>query len=180
MTAREPIEAKKIDIYDLEPFPWSRVREQLEAGSLPQGPERANDRTFWLATVRPDGRPHSTAFGGMWLDDRVYLVSGPETRKSRNLSANPACVVTVSLDDVDLVLEGSARRTTEPATLERVAGAYRDQAWPVEVDGDAFTAPYSAPSAGPAPWYLYEIVPVTAFGVSTTEPGGAMRWRFAD
>jgi hypothetical protein len=48
------------------------------------------------------------------------------------------------------------------------------------VSGDAFTAPYSAPSAGPPPWFLYEVVPITAFGVATTEPGGAMRWRFTD
>jgi hypothetical protein len=178
MSKREPVEATRIDTYDLDPIPWSRPRGQLEAAAKQQTSGREGDRTFWLATVRPDGRPHATAFGGLWVDDRVYLVSGPGTRKSRNLAVNPACVVTVSLDDVDLVIEGSARRVTDPATLERLAGQYRDQGWPVEASGDAFTAPYSAPSAGPPPWYLYEIVPVTAFGVATTEPGGAMRWRF--
>ena len=178
MSKREPTDATRIDTYDLDSIPWSRPRAQLEAGSNQQGSGRANDRTFWLATVRPDGRPHATAFGGLWLDDRVYLVSGPGTRKSRNLAANPACVVTVSLDDIDLVIEGQAARVTDPATLERLAGAYRDQGWPAEVSGDAFVAPYSAPSAGPPPWFLYEIVPVTVFGVATTEPGGAMRWRF--
>jgi hypothetical protein len=35
-----------------------------------------------------------------------------------------------------------------------------------------------APSAGPPPWYLYEITPRTAFGVATVEPNGATRWRF--
>jgi hypothetical protein len=180
MSTRDPIESTRIDTYDLEPISWSRARDQLEAGSERSGSGRDTDRTFWLATVRPDGRPHATAFGGMWVDDRVYLVSGPGTRKSRNLAANPACVVTISLDDLDLVIEGSARRVTDSATLEKLAGRYRDQGWPAEVEGDAFTAPYSAPSAGPPPWFLYEIVPVTAFGVATTEPGGAMRWRFAD
>jgi hypothetical protein len=178
MTVREPIEQATIDIYDLEPIPWSRPRDQLVAGSKPDGSGRDAGRTFWLATVRPDGRPHATAFGGLWADDRVYLVSGPGTRKSRNLAANPSCVVTVSLDDIDLVIEGTARRVTDPATLERLASLYRDQGWPAEVSGDTFTAPYSAPSAGPPPWFLYEIEPVTAFGVATTEPGGAMRWRF--
>jgi len=178
MSKREPIEATRIDTYDLDPMPWSRPRDQLEAGSRPEGSGRDGDRTFWIATVRPDGRPHATAFGGIWADDRVYLVSGPGTRKSRNLALNPACVVTVSLDDIDLVIEGLAARVTDPATLERLAAMYRDQGWPAEVAGDAFTAPYSAPSAGPPPWFLYEIVPVTAFGVSTVEPGGAMRWRF--
>ena len=179
MTAREPIESTRIDTYDLEPFPWSRVRDQLERGSRPSDAGGDVERSFWLATVRPDGRPHATGFGGIWADDKVYLVSGPGTRKSRNLAANPACVVTVSLDDVDLVIEGTASRITDPAELEKVAAMYRAQGWPAEVAGDAFTAPYSAPSAGPPPWYVYEIVPETAFGVGTTEPGGAMRWRFA-
>jgi hypothetical protein len=40
-------------------------------------------------------------------------------------------------------------------------------------------APYSAPSAGPAPWDLYELTPAKAIGVATGEPFGATRWRFA-
>jgi hypothetical protein len=31
---------------------------------------------------------------------------------------------------------------------------YREGGWPAEAEGDAFTAPYSAPSAGPPPWHL--------------------------
>jgi hypothetical protein len=38
--------------------------------------------------------------------------------------------------------------------------------------------PYSAPSAGPPPWDLYEFTPTTAFGVATAEPHGATRWHF--
>ena len=178
MATREPTEQATIDIYDLEPIPWSRPRDQLMAGSKREGSGRDTGRTYWLATVRPDGRPHATAVGALWEDDRVYFTSGPGTRKSRNLAADPRCTITVSLDDVDLVIEGSARRVTDPATLEKLAALFRDQGWPAEVSGDALTAPYSAPSAGPAPWYLYEVEPVTAFGVATTEPGGAMRWRF--
>jgi hypothetical protein len=49
-----------------------------------------------------------------------------------------------------------------------------------EVDGDAFTAPYSAPSAGPPPWDLYRFVYSTVVGLSTAEPNGATRWRFAE
>jgi len=47
-----------------------------------------------------------------------------------------------------------------------------------QVEGDAFTAPYSAPSAGPPPWHLYRFTFHTAFGVASEEPRGATRWRF--
>jgi hypothetical protein len=147
MAVREPTEQATIDIYDLDPIPWSRPRDQLVAGSTREGSGRDTGRTYWLATVRPDGRPHATAVGALWEDDRVYFTSGPGTRKSRNLAADPRCTITVSLDDIDLVIEGSARRVTDPATLEKLASLYRDQGWPAEVSGDALSAPYSAPSA---------------------------------
>ena len=48
----------------------------------------------------------------------------------------------------------------------------------MQVEGDAFTAPYSAPSAGPPPWHLYRCTFHTAIGNATAEPHGATRWRF--
>jgi len=41
-----------------------------------------------------------------------------------------------------------------------------------------FTHEYSAPSAGPPPWYVYEFVPDDAYAVATKAPGGATRWTF--
>ena len=49
---------------------------------------------------------------------------------------------------------------------------------PAEAEGDAFTAPFSAPSAGPPPWHLYYVTVRTAFGVASAEPHGATRRRF--
>jgi hypothetical protein len=81
---------------------------------------------------------------------------------------------------MDVILEGTAARVTDPQTLERVAALYRQVGWPAEADAGAqgFTAPYSAPSAGPPPWQLYRFVFHTAFGVAGAEPHGATRWRF--
>ena len=135
-------------------------------------------RAFFLGTVRPDGRPHSAAFGAAWHDGDVYFQSGPATRKARNVAANPACTISASLPGIDLVFEGEARRVVDTATLEAVAAVYREGGWGVEVDGDAFTAPYSAPSAGPPPWHLFRVEAHTVFGVATAEPHGATRWRF--
>ena len=41
-----------------------------------------------------------------------------------------------------------------------------------------FTHEFSAPSAGPPPWYVYEFAPEDAYAVMTKEPGGATRWTF--
>jgi len=69
---------------------------------------------------------------------------------------------------------------TDDATLQRVAARYAREGWPARVLDGAFTYDYSAPSAGPPPWYVYEVAPKTVFGVLGTEPGGATRWRFDD
>jgi hypothetical protein len=166
------MEQKNLDIYGDEPIPWSRPLEQLKAFQAGPG------TSIWLSTSSPDGRPHTAGVGAVWLDDRFYFTSGPGTRKSRNLAENPNCVFSLSLPDIDLVVEGTAARVTDEATLQRLAKVYNDQGWPASVKDGALTAEYSAPSAGPPPWYLYVVTPTVAFGVATAEPYGAMRWRF--
>ena len=169
------LETKNLaDLYRMDSIPWSRAREALENGDpLPHG-------TTFLATTRPDGRPHLAGVGAMWDDGKVYIVSGPETRKSRNLAENPNCAVAMCFDGMDLVIEGTAERVTDDAMLERVAKLYADSGWPARVEDGAFTYDYSAPSAGPPPWYVYAITPTQAFGVASAEPHGATRWRFTD
>src|SRR5437764_14660033 len=68
---------------------------------------------------------------------------------------------------------GEAAKVTDPATLEKVAGLYRELGWPARVEGSAFTAPYSAPSAGPPPWDLYRFTYTRVLGLSPPEPNGA-------
>jgi hypothetical protein len=160
---------KNLDIYGAAPLPWSRALKQLDAGAA---------ASYWLATTRPDGRPHVAAVGALWVDGKIYFVTGSRTRKGRNLAANPDCVISVSLTGIDLVVEGSAVRITDRPTLLRLADRYAAQGWPASVSGDALTAEYSAPSAGPPPWNLYVVRPTTAFGVASAEPSGAMRWQF--
>ena len=164
---------KNLDIYGDAPIPWSRARDELEGVST-------NDthKTYWLATVRPDGRPHVAGVGALWDDGKFYFTSGAGTRKSRNLAANPNCTISVTLPTLDLVVEGTTSRVTDQATLQRIAERYAAQGWPASASDDALTAAYSAPSAGPPPWNLYVVTPVTAVGVATAEPYGAMRWRF--
>lgn len=170
---REPREAANLaELYDEDPMPWSRVNDAIGSGSIPP------EVPCFLGTVRRDGRPHAAGVGVAHYDGDLYFTSGPGTRKSRNLSANPACTLSLRLEGVDVVFEGEARRVTDQQTLVRVASVFRDGGWPAEADGDAITAPYSAQSAGPPPWHLYRFTPRTAFGVGLRAPHGASRWRF--
>ena len=170
MPERAPVQTTNLDRYGNPALPWTRARDLLAAPS-------PTDR-FFLGTLGPDGRPHAAGVGALWSDGDIYVVSGPGTRKSRNLAAQPACTISAALRGIDLVFQGEATRVTDAPTLERVAALYRAHGWPAEVEGDAFTAPYSAPSAGPPPWHLYRFVFHTVFGVAGQEPNGATRWSF--
>jgi nitroimidazol reductase NimA-like FMN-containing flavoprotein (pyridoxamine 5'-phosphate oxidase superfamily) len=127
------VEEQNLDIYGHDPIPWSRASKQLAA----QAREEGKGRTCWLATTDQDGSPHLAAVGAIWVDDKFYFTSGPRLRKSRNLAANPRCAVSVSLDDIDVVVEGTARKVTDPSTLQRVANLYASLGWPARASGEA-------------------------------------------
>ena len=171
MTDLTPSETTNLDRYGDAALEWDRARDALASEPTP-------DITHFLGTCRPDGTPHAAGIGAQWLDGDLYFTSNPETRKSRDLAANPRCTISVRLPGIDLVLEGTATRVTDHETVASVAAGYRDGGWPAEVEGDAITAPFSAPSAGPPPWHVYRFVFHTVVGVATVEPNGATRWRF--
>lgn len=171
MAERAPAETANLSRYGDAELDWSRARDVLAAGPGP-------DVTHFLGTCQPGGRPHAAGIGAQWLDGDVYFTSSPAARKARDLAVNPLCTISARLPGIDLVLEGAAARVTDPGTLEQVAAGYRAGGWPAQVDGDAVTAPFSAPSAGPPPWHVYRFTVHTVVGVATSEPYGATRWRF--
>src|SRR5579859_2053776 len=67
-------------------LPWSHAVVRLERA-----------RYYWLATTRPDGRPHVTPVWGVWVDGAVYFDGPPSTTWGHNLKMNPA--LSIHLDD---------------------------------------------------------------------------------
>jgi len=163
--------------------PWAKARARLET------PEK--DRTYWLATVRPDGRPHVRPILGLWLDDAFYFVTGETSRKARNLHVNPRCVLTASslaLPALDVIIEGDASKVADHDKVQQVVDAYASKLhWPLTVRDGGVVGP-NAPTAGPPPYAVFELTPSTVLGlpgIAGTEAGeGAAgsfsptRWRF--
>ena len=179
MTHRDPELQTNLDGYNAPPISWERVRDRLE-GSITQAPDTGgpNRHTIWLGTVDPDGAPHVVPVGGFWNNESFYFTSGPGTRKSKNLAMNPACVMSVATEPFDITVEGSAARVTDRDDLERIATVARGDGWPARVENDALTAEFSAPSAGPPPWYLYRVTAERVYAFGTAEPYGATRFSF--
>jgi PPOX class probable F420-dependent enzyme len=168
-------------LYQAPLIEWDRITARLDRG-VTQAPETGGpDRhTCWLATVNRDGSPHVTGVGAIWVDGAFWFETGEGSRKGRNLARDPRCTLSVATHEFDLVVDGEAQQVRDRPVVARMAERWAAGGWPARVDetGEALTAEYSAPSAGPPPWYVYCITPRRATALLTVEPGGATRWDF--
>ena len=142
----EPKDVTTLDPGDTRVITWSRIRDLLTAPSPPDEP--GGYFPSYLSTVRPDGRPHTTGVGVRWYDGDLYFLSGAGSRKAKDLAANPASTIAAQVDGLDIVFDGSANPTTDPATMAAVGDLIRQSGWPVEVTANGFTAPFG-PSGDP-------------------------------
>ena len=91
-------------------LPWSWAEARLSAAMR-----------YWVATVWPDGRPHLTPVWGLWLDGLVWFSCASASRKARNLTANPRCVVSTADPGQPVVDRSNAKYSTSygPDMIER-------------------------------------------------------------
>jgi hypothetical protein len=169
------------DLYDLPLLAWEPIAGRLERGySMAPGTGGPDRHSTWLATINPDGSPHVTGIGAQWVDGTFWFETGETSRKGRNLARDPRCTLSVATHEFDLVLEGEAHKVTDPALVEAIANVFNEGGWPCRVDesGQALTADFSAPSAGPPPWHVYRVTPRAATALQVVEPNGATHWTF--
>ncbi|HVU65721.1 MAG TPA: TIGR03667 family PPOX class F420-dependent oxidoreductase [Ktedonobacteraceae bacterium] len=74
------------------------------------------DVVIWLATVRPDGRPHAVAVWFLWDGEAILIFSKPNQQKLVNIQNNP---------NVLLILDNS-NQGSDPITIEGKATLLAD------------------------------------------------------
>ena len=142
--------------------PWDVARERLA------NPE--HQWTNWLATMRPDDRPHVMPVIAVWVDDAFHFIAGEGTQKARNLAADDRCVIAIAsrtLPSMDIVVEGRAQPLSDENEVLRMADVFRSNNWPLDVRGTEVFGP-NAPTAGPPPYRIFRMVPTKAFGLPGT------------
>src|SRR5215472_6345529 len=109
-------------LYNLPLLDWPGIEARLGQGvSQAPGTGGPDRHTSWLATINPDGSPHVTGLGALWVDGTFWFETGEHTRKGRNLARDPRCTLSLATDDYDVVVEGEAHRVTDPATVASMA-----------------------------------------------------------
>src|SRR5436305_14409940 len=83
-------------------LPWSSAVAHLTAS-----------HDYWVATVRPDGRPHLMPVWGMWDDGVLWFSCSGRSRKTLNLRADPRCTISTDNALEPVVLEGVAEGETD-------------------------------------------------------------------
>jgi hypothetical protein len=133
---------------------WSWAEERLVAA-----------RNYWVCTTRSDGRPHAMPVWGLWHEGAFYFSSSPDSRKTRNLEANPA--VTVHLESGD-----------EAVIVNGVAGVESDGELLVQLGAD-YSRKYSFEVSFTGARPLNVVVPQVAYAwLERDFPGTATRFTF--
>src|SRR5258708_5385962 len=111
MPGKEPVSEQRFSADDMRPLTrWADAQRYLQEGN-----------TYWLATVRPDARPHVMPVLAVWVDGALHFCSGEASRKSQNLARNSLCVITVGKDVLDVVVEAEAVKVFDETRLQQVA-----------------------------------------------------------
>ena len=120
---------------------------------------------YVIVTVRPDGRPHAMGMHGLWHDDAYYFGTDSETRKAKNLAANPHCIVINENLNELVIVEGVA---------ERVASSRRPESL-----SDASKSKYGWPLPSREVGYVYKLVPRVEFAFPLKQIATAVtKWVF--
>lgn len=78
-------------------LPWTWAEQRLK-----------KSHNYWVTTVKPDGSPHTMVVWGLWQDGRFLFSTGSKSRKTRNLEANPKCIVCTEHAQEAIIVEGTA------------------------------------------------------------------------
>jgi hypothetical protein len=138
-------------------LPWRWARRRL-----------AKSHNYWIATARPNGRPHLMPVWGLWLDDAFYFSTGAKSRKARNLRRNARCVISTERGDEAVIVEGAAARLKPRAIPTTFAPAYKKKyGWDMSDNKEP----------------VYRLLPQKAFAFiehSDNFLNTATRWKFTE
>ncbi|HVE46734.1 MAG TPA: pyridoxamine 5'-phosphate oxidase family protein [Acidimicrobiales bacterium] len=143
---------------------WSDVEARL-VGS-PQ---------YWMATTRPDGRPHVVPRWGVWVDGRFWYDGAPTTVHVRNLASNSSCTLHLEDGQKAVIVEGVSAPAAPPGLdlgSRLATGFARKYAeWGYTPEPDAWE--------GPAAGGLVMFTPIKAIAWFDF-PHDVTRFRFTD
>ncbi len=142
-------------------LPWKWAEDRLK-----------KSHNYWIATTRPDGRPHLMVIWGLWIDGAFYFSTGSQSRKAHNLAKNPNCVVGTDRAEQAVVVEGIAEVEMSVPMRRKVLDLIESK---YDYDMSAFEEPVLSLKEP-----IFVVRPKVTFGLDEKKSLSAItRWRFA-
>jgi uncharacterized pyridoxamine 5'-phosphate oxidase family protein len=141
-------------------LPWKWAQDRLN-----------KSRQYWIATARPDGRPHVMVVWALWLDGVLYFSTGRQSRKAKNLAGNPHCTMCTQDAHEAVILEGKVETERNVDQIRRFIRLYEKKyKWPLgEMAGDLISLKDP----------VFYLRPAVGFGLAEkTFATSATRWIF--
>lgn len=79
-----------------ERLAWTDVERRL-----------VEEKVYWIASTRPDGRPHVVPRDGTWVEGGLYYGGSAETVHHKNVTRNPNVVVHIGDGQEAIIVEGA-------------------------------------------------------------------------
>ena len=90
-----------------------------------------SEQNIWIATVRPDGRPHLVPVWFAWHAGKLYVCIEPDSVKGRNITQNPRVVLALEDGSTPIICEGQAIAVSNPWPAEVVSVFQQKYNWDV-------------------------------------------------
>ena len=97
-------------------IPWNKVDLPLRA-----------QRSIWVSTTRPDGRPHAVPVWYVWDGTSIYFITRRDMQKAKNLAHEPWIVAHAGDGDDVIILEGPVEIVTDSQECNRINTAYAEK-----------------------------------------------------
>ena len=94
-------------------LPWKWAEDRLN-----------KTREYWIATTRPDGRPHVMVVWALWMNGCIYFSTGASTVKARNLAQNPHCTMCADNAAEAVIVEGVVETERDVDTIRKYVPLY--------------------------------------------------------
>ena len=140
-------------------LPWSWAEDKLTVS-----------RNYWVVSAWPDGHPHAMPVWGMWHAGGFWFSSSKPSRKSKNLTADPRCVVATEDTQNPVIVDGIAELITVQADLITM----------LALENAKYSTDYGIEMLDPALNSSFRVRPRWVFGLEAGDfTGSPTRWEFA-
>jgi PPOX class probable F420-dependent enzyme len=109
------------------------------------------ERTIWLATVAPDGRPSARPVWFVWDGESFLVFSQPNAAKVRHIAENPKVCLHLDADawgENIVIVSGEARIAPDHPPADQTAAYVAKYAWGFDrlgVSAGEYSDDYSTP-----------------------------------